>query len=197
MELKVTLRFDASDSFLACVDKFREAAVQMVNSGIIETLPAKERGIARAIVTEDSVRVDRKEKVFPPVEEPAKPAAPAEAEAPAAPAEAEAPAAPAAPAAPEEPAAPAEVKAPTVADVRAAMDRCRKRIEGENYATDTKSEGYQKYHKQLTAEFKRISALLGSDKPSGLAEDQRRSFIEEANLLDIMEDGSIGKPVPF
>lgn len=182
MELKVTLRFDASDSFLACVDKFREAAVQMVNSGIIETLPAKERGIARAIVTEDSVRVDRKEKVFPPVEEPAKPAAPAEA---------------AVPTEKAAPAEPAEVKAPTVADVRAAMDRCRKRIEGENYATDTKSEGYQKYHKALTAEFKRISALLGSDKPSGLAEDQRRSFIEEANLLDIMEDGSIGKPVPF
>lgn len=182
MELKVTLRFDASDSFLACVDKFREAAVQMAHSGIIETLPTKERGIARAIVTEDSVRVDRKEKVFPPVEEPAKPAAPAEA---------------AVPTEKAAPAEPAEVKAPTVADVRAAMDRCRKRIEGENYATDTKSEGYQKYHKALTAEFKRISALLGSDKPSGLAEDQRRSFIDEANLLDIMEDGSIGKPIPF
>jgi hypothetical protein len=133
-------------------------------------------------VTEDSVRVDRKEKVFPPVEEPAKPAAPAEA---------------AVPTEKAAPAEPAEVKAPTVADVRAAMDRCRKRIEGENYATDTKSEGYQKYHKALTAEFKRISALLGSDKPSGLAEDQRRSFIDEANLLDIMEDGSIGKPIPF
>lgn len=188
MEMKVVLKFDASDSFLACVEKFAEAAREMAHSGIIESLPEKGRGIARAIVTEDSVRVDRKEKVFPPVEEPAEPAKPAE---PAAPAEAEAPAESAAPA------APAEVKAPTVADVRAAMDRCRKRIEGENYATDTKSEGYQKYHKQLTAEFKRISALLGSDKPSGLAENQRRSFIEEANLLDIMEDGSIGKPVPF
>jgi len=191
MEMKVVLKFDASDSFLACVEKFAEAAREMAHSGVIESLPEKGRGIARAIVTEDSVRVDRKEKVFPPVEEPAEPAKPAEAEAEA---EAEAPAASEAPA---EPAAPAEVKAPTVADVRAAMDRCRKRIEGENYATDTKSEGYQKYHKALTAEFKRISALLGSDKPSGLAEDQRRSFIEEANLLDIMEDGSIGKPVPF
>lgn len=182
MEMKVVLKFDASDSFLACVEKFAEAAREMAHSGVIESLPEKGRGIARAIVTEDSVRVDRKEKVFPPVEEPAKPAAPAEAEAPAAPAE---------------PATSAGGETPTVAEVRAAMDRCRKRIEGENYATDTKSEGYQKYHKQLTAEFKRISALLGSDKPSGLAEDQRRSFIEEANLLDIMEDGSIGKPVPF
>lgn len=111
MELKVTLRFDASDSFLACVDKFREAAVQMVNSGIIETLPAKERGIARAIVTEDSVRVDRKEKVFPPVEAAAEPEA----------------------AAPAEP----EKTVPTTADVRAAMDRCRKRIEGDLNGKDT------------------------------------------------------------
>ena len=182
MEMKVVLKFDASDSFLACVEKFAEAAREMAHSGVIESLPEKGRGIARAIVTEDSVRVDRKEKVFPPVEEPAKPAAPAEA---------------AVPTEKAAPAEPAEVKAPTVADVRAAMDRCRKRIEGENYATDTKSEGYQKYHKALTAEFKRISALLGSDKPSGLAEDQRRSFIDEANLLDIMEDGSIGKPIPF
>ena len=171
MELKVTLRFDASDSFLACVDKFREAAVQMVNSGIIETLPAKERGIARAIVTEDSVRVDRKEKVFPPVEEPAEPEA----------------------AAPAEP----EKTVPTTADVRAAMDRCRKRIEGDGYATDTKSEGYTKYHKKLTAKFKEVSVFLGADKPSALPEDKRSQFIEEVDKLDLMEDGTIDKPLPF
>ena len=181
MELKVTLRFDASDSFLACVDKFREAAVQMVSSGIIDTLPRKERGIARAIVTEDSVRVDRKEKVFPPAEEPAEPAKPVEAAA-----EPEA-------AAPAEP----EKKAPTTADVRAAMDRCRKRVEGEDYATNTKSEGYVKYHKQLTAQFKNLAALLGSDKPSALPEDKRQPFIESVDRLDLMEDGTIGEPIPF
>lgn len=173
MELKVTLRFDASDSFLACVDKFREAAVQMVNSGIIETLPAKERGIARAIVTDDSVRVDRKEKVFPPVEEPAEPAKPVEA------------------------AAEPEKTVPTTADVRAAMDRCRKRIEGDGYATDTKSEGYTKYHKKLTAKFKEVSVFLGADKPSALPEDKRSQFIEEVDKLDLMEDGTIDKPLPF
>ena len=178
MELKVTLRFDASDSFLACVDKFREAAVQMVHSGIIETLPAKERGIARAIVTEDSVRVDWKEKVFPPVEEPAKPVeAAAEHEA----------------AAHAEP----EKTVPTTADVRAAMDRCRKRIEGDGYATDTKSEGYTKYHKKLTAKFKEVSVFLGADKPSALPEDKRSQFIEEVDKLDLMEDGTIDKPLPF
>lgn len=181
MELKVTLRFDASDSFLACVDKFREAAVQMVHSGIIETLPAKERGIARAIVTEDSVRVDRKEKVFPPVEETAEPAKPVEAAA-----EPEA-------AAPAEP----EKTVPTTADVRAAMDRCRKRIEGDGYATDTKSEGYTKYHKKLTAKFKEVSVFLGADKPSALPEDKRSQFIEEVDKLDLMEDGTIDKPLPF
>ena len=173
MELKVTLRFDASDSFLACVDKFREAAVQMVHSGIIETLPTKERGIARAIVTEDSVRVDRKEKVFPPVEEPAEPAKPVEA------------------------AAEPEKTVPTTADVRAAMDRCRKRIEGDGYATDTKSEGYTKYHKKLTAKFKEASVFLGADKPSALPEDKRSQFIEEVDKLDLMEDGTIDKPLPF
>lgn len=175
MELKVTLRFDASDSFLACVDKFREAAVQMVHSGIIETLPTKERGIARAIVTEDSVRVDRKEKVFQPVEEPAEPAKPVEAAAPAEP----------------------EKTVPTTADVRAAMDRCRKRIEGDGYATDTKSEGYTKYHKKLTAKFKEVSVFLGADKPSALPEDKRSQFIEEVDKLDLMEDGTIDKPLPF
>ena len=173
MELKVTLRFDASDSFLACVDKFREAAVQMVHSGIIETLPTKERGIARAIVTEDSVRVDRKEKVFPPAEEPAEPAKPVEA------------------------AAEPEKTVPTTADVRAAMDRCRKRIEGDGYATDTKSEGYTKYHKKLTAKFKEVSVFLGADKPSALPEDKRSQFIEEVDKLDLMEDGTIDKPLPF
>ena len=182
MELKVTLRFDASDSFLACVDKFREAAVQMVNSGVIETLPAKDRGITRAIVTEDSVRVDRKEKVFPPVEGPAAPA--------------ESPAVPS-----EEPqqavVPPTEDKAPSVADVRSAMDLCRKRIEGDGYATDTKSEGYTKYHKKLTAKFKEVSMLLGADKPSALAEENRTAFIDEVNKLDLLEDGSIGKPLPF
>ncbi len=173
MELKVTLRFDASDSFLACVDKFREAAVQMVSSGIIETLPAKERGIARAIVTEDSVRVDRKEKVFPPAEEHAEPAKPVEA------------------------AAEPEKTVPTTADVSAAMDRCRKRIEGDGYATDTKSEGYTKYHKKLTAKFKEVSVFLGADKPSALPEDKRSQFIEEVDKLDLMEDGTIDKPLPF
>ena len=181
MEMKVVLKFDASDSFLACVEKFAEAAREMAHSGVIESLPEKGRGIARAIVTEDSVRVDRKEKVFPPVEEPAEPAKPVEAAA-----EPEA-------AAPAEP----EKTVPTTADVRAAMDRCRKRIEGDGYATDTKSEGYTKYHKKLTAKFKEVSMLLGADKPSALAEENRTAFIDEVNKLDLLEDGSIGKPLPF
>ena len=82
-------------------------------------------------------------------------------------------------------------------DVRAAMDRCRKRIEGEGYATDTKSEGYTKYHKKLTAKFKEVSVFLGADKPSALPEDKRSQFIEEVDKLDLMEDGTIDKPLPF
>lgn len=171
MELKVTFRFDASDSFIACVDKFKEAALQMAGSGVIDSLPQKERGIARAIVTPEEVRVDRKERVFPPQSEAA---APAEAAEPA-----------------------AEPKSYTAGDVRAAMDRCRKRIEGEDYAKDTSSEGYKKYHKQLTALFKNEAQLLGADKPSNLPDDKRELFINSIDKVDLLEDGTIGKPLPF
>ena len=88
-------------------------------------------------------------------------------------------------------------KAPSVLDVRTAMDLCRKRIEGNDYAENTSGEGYKKYHKKLTQEFKNIAALLGSDKPSTLAEEARASFIEQVGQLDILEDGTIGKPLPF
>jgi len=88
-------------------------------------------------------------------------------------------------------------KAPSVLDVRTAMDLCRKRIEGNDYAENTSGEGYKMYHKKLTQEFKNIAALLGSDKPSTLAEEARASFIEQVGKLDILEDGTIGKPLPF
>jgi len=173
MELKVTFRFDATGSFIACVDKFMEAALLMAKSGVIDTLPQKERGVTRAFVTPDEVRVDRKERVFPPQEDPA---APVEA---------------------EEPVKDDAPKSYTAGDVRAAMDRCRKRIEGVDYATDTSGEGYKKYHKQLTAMFKNEAQLLGADKPSNLPEDKRESFIDTIDKLDVLEDGTLGYPAPF
>lgn len=109
----------------------------------------------------------------------------------------------------EEPEAPAEEAAPamevqaedakplTEEDIRAAMHRTRQRIEGEGYKENTNSDGYKKYHKQLTAQFKNIAALLGAEKPSGLPEEQRASFIEQCDWLIIGEDGNITTKCPF
>ena len=85
----------------------------------------------------------------------------------------------------------------TEEDVRAAMHRTRQRIEGEDYKDHTDSEAYQKYHKALTAQFKNIAALLGSDKPSALPEDKREQFIKQCDELKVMEDGTIGSDCPF
>lgn len=93
--------------------------------------------------------------------------------------------------------APAESgKELTTEDIRAAMIRTRKRIEGEDYANNTDSEGYKKYHKQLTAQFKNIAALLGSDKPSTLPAEQRASFIQQCDEL-IVKDGEITTICPY
>lgn len=88
-------------------------------------------------------------------------------------------------------------KAPTMEDVRSAMHKARQRIEGENYKEQPDSEGYKKYHKQMTAAFKNISALLGADKPSALPEDKRMSFIGQCNEIIVKDDGTIGINVPF
>lgn len=109
-------------------------------------------------------------------------------------------AAPATDAAPEteepQPEAQAEGKELTEEDVRAAMDKTRRRIEGEDYKNNTDGEGYKKYHKQLTATFKNIAALLGSDKPSTLPADKRASFIQQCDEL-IVENGEITTKVPY
>lgn len=109
-------------------------------------------------------------------------------------------AAPAADAAPEteepQPEAQAEGKELTEEDVRAAMDKTRRRIEGEDYKNNTDGEGYKKYHKQLTATFKNIAALLGSDKPSTLPAEQRASFIKQCDEL-IVENEEITTKVPY
>lgn len=96
--------------------------------------------------------------------------------------------------------APAEDEKPkelTEEDVRAAMHRTRTRIEGEDYKENTDGEKYQKYHKQLTANFKNISALLGADKPSALLADKRESFIKQCDELVIGDDGFITTKCPF
>lgn len=91
--------------------------------------------------------------------------------------------------------APAEL--PQEEDVRTAMHVTRQRIEGENYKGEPDSDGYKKYHRLLTQEFKNIASLLGAEKPSALPADKRAAFIKECAQLEIKEDGTIGTKVPF
>lgn len=92
--------------------------------------------------------------------------------------------------------APEPAKELTEQDIREAMHRTRQRIEGEDYKNNTDSDGYKKYHKQLTAEFKNIAALLGSDKPSTLPADKRASFIQQCDEL-VVKDGEITTNCPY
>ena len=85
----------------------------------------------------------------------------------------------------------------TEVDVRAAMERTRRRIEGEDYKENTSSEKYKKYHRQLTAEFKNIAAFLGSEKPSALPTSElRKNFCDQCDEL-ILENGQITRKIPF
>lgn len=91
----------------------------------------------------------------------------------------------------------AEEKPLTAEDVRAAMHKTRKRIEGEDYLENTKGDLYKKYHRPLTATFKNIAALLGAEKPSALPPDKIASFMEQCDELQVMQDGTIGPKLPF
>ena len=86
----------------------------------------------------------------------------------------------------------------TEVDVRAAMDRTRKRFEGEDYKDKTDSDLYKKYHRALTSQFKNMAAVLGSDKPSTLPSSElREAFIKMCDELTLGENGEITTAVPF
>lgn len=97
---------------------------------------------------------------------------------------------------------PAPVEAPPVkelteVDVREAMDKCRKRIEGEDYKENTSSEGYKKWHRQLTSWFKNASAALGAEKPSALPDhESREAFIKMCDDVAVI-DGKLTNTIPF
>ena len=103
---------------------------------------------------------------------------------------------------PAEPEHPAPIGEPTVkelteVDVREAMDRCRKRIEGEDYKENTSSEGYKKWHRQLTSWFKNTSAALGAEKPSALPDHaSRAAFIKMCEEVTT-EDGKLTTQAPY
>lgn len=86
----------------------------------------------------------------------------------------------------------------TEVDVRAAMDRTRKRFEGEDYKDKTDSDLYKKYHRALTAQFKNMAAVLGSDKPSTLPSSElREAFIKMCDELILGDNGEITTAVPY
>lgn len=84
---------------------------------------------------------------------------------------------------------PEKPKEYTEVDIRAAMDRTRKRIEGEDYKEKPDSEGYKTWHKRLTAWFKKTAALCGAEKPSALPDSESRAeFIAACDAVEIKGD---------
>ncbi len=184
MEIKVTFRFDATEGFLLCVDNFRKAAEAIASSGIIETLPTKDAGKVKAVATEDGVTMNKKEQVWPPVEKEAA-AEPQHAEKEAAEKEAAA----------EPQHAEKEAAVPSVEDMRAAVSRCRERIEGPGWEDKT-NDGYKLYHKKVTAAVKGILGFCGSDKIPSVAKDKRQVFINSVDNL-VLVDGEVQSEQPF
>lgn len=77
----------------------------------------------------------------------------------------------------------------TEVDVRAAMDRTRKRIEGENYKEKTDSEGYKRWHRTLAGWFKNTAAMFGAEKPSALPDSESRAkFIACCDAVTVKND---------
>lgn len=193
MEIKVTFRFDASDSLLTCVDNFRKAMEAMSAAGGLSILPAnKDAGIVKAVATEEGVTVNKKERIWPPVEEtPEEPAA-----APVAPAsDGDGTEARDAHEAPSEAPETGSSSIPSVSDMRAAVARCRERIEGADWE-DKASDGYKQWHKKVTAAVKGIVAFCGSDKIPGIPEENRASFIQKVDELGIDGD-KVTSTLPF
>lgn len=86
---------------------------------------------------------------------------------------------------------------PTAADIRAAMDKTRSRIEGEDWETNKDSELRKKYHSQLTQRFKNLGATFGSEKPSTLTGNDALSFIEACDRIIINDAGELDNVLPF
>ncbi len=85
----------------------------------------------------------------------------------------------------------------TEADVRAAIDRARQRIEGDDWKDNPDGEGYKKWHRALTSWFKVTAALFGADRPSELPDSRSRmNFIRCCDEVEI-KDGALVEAVSF
>lgn len=89
------------------------------------------------------------------------------------------------------------VKAMCAEDVRAAIDRARDRIEGEDWRTNRTSDRYKRYHKALNAVCCQISTTYGAAKPSGLAPENYEKFIADCDRITIDDNGELTTPPPF
>jgi outer membrane biosynthesis protein TonB len=86
----------------------------------------------------------------------------------------------------------------TEEDIRTAIHATRAKFEGSDYLNNTESEGYKKYHRQLTQQFKSIAISLGFEKPSLIDADHRQQFVDECGQLRLSEDGKeIVTNIPF
>ena len=101
--------------------------------------------------------------------------------------------------APEPAPAPTPAKELTAQDVRDAIHRTRQRFEGEDYAQNTDTEEYKRYHKALTALFKQSAMVLaGVTKPSLLPPDKIADFIADCEAITLDENGNLTLPkAPF
>lgn len=199
MEIKITFRFDASDQFLTCIDRLKEAAENIVSSGMIETLPRKEKGVTKAIVTADGVVVNKKERIYPPGDEEPKSESPSveemkkrnpafeklveklELEE-----------------VKEEPKKEAPIpvtlvtKEITEADVREAMQRVRDRIE----IQEDKAER-EKVHRMVTNRMKMTAEEIAGCKPSQIpTQEGRKTFISRIEELELI-DGEVTFGPPY
>ena len=71
--------------------------------------------------------------------------------------------------------------------VKSAMAEVRRRIEGEDWMTNTTSEGYKKYHKALNVLFKQEADRLAQCKPTQIADEMScRQFCEYCKLIKVV-----------
>lgn len=85
----------------------------------------------------------------------------------------------------------------TETDVRAAIDRARQRIEGDDWKDNPDGAGYKKWHRAMTSWFKTTAALFGADRPSELPDSRSRmNFIRCCDEVTI-KDGALVEAVPF
>lgn len=94
--------------------------------------------------------------------------------------------------APEPAPAPTPAKELTAQDVRDAIHRTRQRFEGEDYAQNTDSEAYKKYHRALNDIFKQSAMVLaGVTKPSLLPPDKIADFMADCEAITLDENGNL------